>query len=311
MRTRIMTSLTGYEVEEYLKRNDIIYVPVGPTEYNGGSPIDVEYVIPLAYGLKLAEKSDGLVFPYLAYFYPGGTTSGRATVMVTPTQGINYLEILTRSLIRQGFRRIVYLTSHGPSGATLQPVTREIYDELHVPVVWMDTGAIHGPDEAGGGPGGQRPAGAPPAAAAQRPAAPAAQAVAGSGTPPAPGARNLITYGAYALVGRLNDMPVGLTAPPHPIPPARTQSQISRLAGFGGVGNFYNDVAEHGGFATAITAEQRDQYGREGAAIIEAQVAAFDAMGLVDAIRAHDQYTKGVVAKFGDLLPGHDVGAGR
>jgi creatinine amidohydrolase len=300
MRTRIMTSLTGYEVDEYLKRNDIIYIPVGPTEYNGGSPIDVEYVIPLAYAMKLAEKSDGLVFPYLAYFYPGGTTSGRATVMVTPTQGINYLEILTRSLIRQGFRRIVYLTSHGPSGATLQPVTREIYDELHVPVVWMDTGAIHGPNE------GQRRPGAPPAAAAGNAGAPGAPA-AGAAPPAGPGARNLITYGAYQLVGRLNDMPVGLTAPPHPIPPANTQSRINRLAGAGGVGNFYNDVAEHGGFAKAVTAEQREQYGREGAAMIEAQVAAFDAMGLVDAIRAHDEYTKGVVAKYGNQLPGHDV----
>ena len=46
------------EIEEYLKRNDIIYVPVGPTEYTGGSPVDIEYVIPLAYSIKLAEKSD-------------------------------------------------------------------------------------------------------------------------------------------------------------------------------------------------------------------------------------------------------------
>ncbi len=74
MRTRLLTSLTGYEIDDYLKRNDVIFVPVGPTEVNGGNPTDVEYVIPLAYAIKLAEKSDGLVLPYLAYFYPGSTT---------------------------------------------------------------------------------------------------------------------------------------------------------------------------------------------------------------------------------------------
>jgi len=46
MRTRLLTSLTGYEVDEYVKRNDVIFVPVGPTELNGGNPTDVEYVIP-------------------------------------------------------------------------------------------------------------------------------------------------------------------------------------------------------------------------------------------------------------------------
>ena len=71
MRTRLLTSLTGYEVADYIKRNDVIFVPVGPTEINGGNPTDVEYVIPLAYALKLAEKSDGLVLPYLVLFLSG------------------------------------------------------------------------------------------------------------------------------------------------------------------------------------------------------------------------------------------------
>jgi creatinine amidohydrolase len=101
MRTRLLTSLTGYEVSDYLKRNDVIFIPVGPTEVNGGNPTDVEYVIPLAYALKLAEKSDGLVLPYLAYFYPGSTTISQGTVWISPSEGLLYLKALTRSLIRQ------------------------------------------------------------------------------------------------------------------------------------------------------------------------------------------------------------------
>src|SRR6185312_2241245 len=77
MRSRLMTTLTGWEVAEYLKRNDVVFVPVGPVEQNGGNPTDVEYVIPLAYAQELAAKPDGLVMPYLAYFYPGGRRPAR------------------------------------------------------------------------------------------------------------------------------------------------------------------------------------------------------------------------------------------
>jgi creatinine amidohydrolase len=38
VRSRLLKSLTGWEVSEYLKRNDVIYVPVGPTEQNGALP---------------------------------------------------------------------------------------------------------------------------------------------------------------------------------------------------------------------------------------------------------------------------------
>jgi len=80
MRTRYLTSLTNAEINEYLKRNDIIFVPVGVVEVHGGFPVDCEYVGALAWAQKLAEEVDGLVLPNLSYFYPGGTApaSGNA-----------------------------------------------------------------------------------------------------------------------------------------------------------------------------------------------------------------------------------------
>jgi creatinine amidohydrolase len=277
MRTRLLTSLTGYEVSEYLKRNDVIYVPVGPTEVNGGSPTDVEYVIPLAYAIKLAEKSDGLVLPYLAYFYPGGTTTSPATVYVSTSDSLPYLKALTRSLIRQGFRRIVFLTSHGPSGNTMLPLVRETFDEQHVPAMWMDTGMIRAfkPGERPGfGEGG-------------------------------PDGRKLVTFGAYKIVGRLGDIPVGLTQPQHDV--ARDPGNLSRyVPPFNGTpaGSFYADPSEHGGWVTPVTEKERDDFGSRGADLISAQVASFDANGALDALRKRDEFTKELERKYGNLLPG-------
>jgi len=277
MRSRLMTTLTGWEVSDYLKRNDVIYVPVGPVEQNGGNPTDVEYVIPLAYAIELAAKTDGLVMPYLAYFYPGGTTTSPATVYVSTSDSLPYLKALTRSLIRQGFRRIVFLTSHGPSGNTLLPLVRETFDEYHVPVLWMDTGMVRKVT-----PGVQRPG-------------------FGDGVP---NGRNLTTYGAYEIVGRLNDMPVGLSQPKHDH--ERDPSNLSKFVPpYNGTpaGSFYADPTEHGGFVEPVTAEQRDQRGHDGAALIRSQVAAFDANGMLEALRKRDQFTKELEKKYGSLLP--------
>ena len=43
---------------------------------------------PLAFAQKMAEETDGLVLPYLAYFFPGGTVGGKGTVYVTPSDGL-------------------------------------------------------------------------------------------------------------------------------------------------------------------------------------------------------------------------------
>ena len=105
MRTRLLTSLTNTEVEQYLKRNDVIFIPVGTVEPHGGLPIDCEYVGPLAYAIKMAEATDGLVLPGMAYFFPDATIVGRGAVHVTPSEGTPYLMAVARSLLRQGFRR--------------------------------------------------------------------------------------------------------------------------------------------------------------------------------------------------------------
>ncbi len=278
MRTRLMTSLSGWEVEQYLARNDVLFVPVGPVEQNGGMPTDVEYVIPLAYAMELAERGDGLVAPHLAYFYPGGTTTSRGTTYVSTSDSLPYLKALVRSWVRQGFRRIVFLTSHGPSQQTMLPLVRETFDELHVPVLWMGTDMVRS-----FAPGEARP---------------------GFGDGP-PNARNLVSFGSYQIVGRLGDIPVNLTQPRHEVP--RDPSNLSRyVPPFNGTpaGSFYADPVLHGGFVEPVTEAQREQWGREGADYIRSQVASFDVNGMLTELRRRDEYTRVIEEQYGDLLPG-------
>lgn len=138
MRTRILGKCLNSEVQEYLKQNDIIIVPVGTTEMHGGFPLDSETVVSEAFALKMAEDCDGLVLTGLPYFYAGATASGRGTVQVTVRQGIDYLGAIARSLLRLGFKRQVYLSFHGPAHMTICPMVRDFYDETGVPILYMD-----------------------------------------------------------------------------------------------------------------------------------------------------------------------------
>ena len=74
LRTRFLPKLLNSEVDEYLKSNDIIIVPVGTVEMHGGLPLDSETVISEAFALKMAEACDGLVVGSPVYYASANAT---------------------------------------------------------------------------------------------------------------------------------------------------------------------------------------------------------------------------------------------
>ena len=138
LRTRLLPKMLNCEVEKYLEQGDLIIVPVGTVEMHGGLPLDCETVTSEAFALKMAEAADGLVLTGLPYFYAGATASGRGTVQCSVRQGIDYLGAIARSLLRQGFKRQIYVSFHGPAHMTCSPMVRDFFDETGVPILYLD-----------------------------------------------------------------------------------------------------------------------------------------------------------------------------
>src|SRR5262249_52194166 len=137
--TRDLTRLSQVQVVDYLKRSDIIFIPMGAVETNGIMPSDRDYVSPLAYAMAMADELDALYMPGLIWSYPGTTMVAPATVNITPSQGVAFLRSVAESLLRQGFRRQVYLSSgQGPAPLTGGTLAREFFDEYHVPILYID-----------------------------------------------------------------------------------------------------------------------------------------------------------------------------
>ncbi len=268
MRTRYLTSLNNFEISDYLKRNDVIFIPVGTVEMHGVMPVECEYMLPLGFALKLAEEVDGLVLPHLPYFYPGGTAIGEGTVYVSPSAGMAYLKEVCRSLLRQGFRRQLLLTAHGPALVTLLPVVREFFDETKCPIVYLDLNTYFGQAESQG----------------------------------VETDFNKMIWGAYAIAGRLDDIhiePAGVKRAQYP------EALATLQRGKAGVGFFFGEVTNHGWFpAKALSAEERAARAAEGVAQIEAVAKSMNIKSIVDAMREHDRFTQEqVLSRHRDRLP--------
>src|SRR5258705_12660113 len=119
LHTRDLTRLSQVQVAEYLKRSDIIFIPIGAVETNGIMPSERDYVSPLAYSMAMADELDALYMPGLIWSYPGTTMIAQATVNISPSQGVSFLRATAESLMRQGFRRQVYISAgQGPPPLT-------------------------------------------------------------------------------------------------------------------------------------------------------------------------------------------------
>ena len=139
MRTRIYNRMTAREVEEYLARGgDTIFIGVGVIEAHSNMPIDAEQVGPEGIALAMAEKADGLAMINVPYTFPGGTVVSNATVQVSIQESAEFLRILCRSLVAQGFRKIFFVTGHGPARMVCEPLCRDFFQEFKTHLVFIN-----------------------------------------------------------------------------------------------------------------------------------------------------------------------------
>lgn len=278
MRTRFLSKLTNGEVENYLQRNDIIYVPVGVTETHGALPLDSETALAEAIALTMAEASDGLVLHNLPYFFPGGTVVGKGTIQMSIKDGMAYLDKIAKSLLKQGFRRQIYITSHGPGYLTVSGMIRDFFDETKVPILYIDI-------------------------------LKAAEAVQFDLME----AFHDMTIGAYKILGRLEDVPLNV-----PESHSVTYDIQSMFAGMqknpgnslgkyayqsGAVGSYFDKPSDHMVTPLLSTIDEREAHADAGVKAINELVQDLDMPAIVDTLRRTDEYTQNSsLRKFEELL---------
>lgn len=119
------------QVEEYLKVEDRVLLPIGSTEQHGTRGIfGTDALIPEALCEKLGEKENVLVAPSLNYgmaehhmAFPGTVTLSASALMMVVS------DILS-SFARHGLNRILIVNGHGGNDAPVHSALSEICSEI-------------------------------------------------------------------------------------------------------------------------------------------------------------------------------------
>ncbi|WP_058309061.1 creatininase family protein [Gracilibacillus massiliensis] len=281
MRTRFLSKLTNAEVESYLEQNDLIFIPVGVTETHGALPLDCETVLAEAFALKIAEKTNGLVLHNLPYFFAGATPIGRGTVQMSIKDGMAYLDRLAQSLLNQGFRRQVYITSHGPAYLTVSPMIRDFFDRTKAPILYMDM---------------------------------VKSIEAANLSYDLLEEFNNMLVGGYAILDRLEDVPLQMeenNSVSYDIEKVMKKNQehpATPLGKFafqsGAVGYYFDEALDHTYSPLIKSEEHRVQLAEAGVKVINDIVDALNMPDVVQSLQKVDQYTQKVsLPQYGEWLP--------
>ena len=125
-----MDLMSSKDVAKYLKKNDMVILPVGCFEMHGPRiPLACDTFLDLASVYLLAEKWKCLVAPPIHYTYPGASAPWPGTVTISPEATQAYIKAVALGLLKAGFKRVVISGEHGPLDAIIKPVTWSIFEE--------------------------------------------------------------------------------------------------------------------------------------------------------------------------------------
>jgi creatinine amidohydrolase len=117
----LLENLSYPEVELYLKKKDIILVPVGSVEQH--SPyglIGTDFITAEHVARQAGEAMDILVAPTLCYGVSPHHMAFPGTVSLSPDTLIAVVCDVVRSLVTHGFRKIILINGHGGNIAPIQ-----------------------------------------------------------------------------------------------------------------------------------------------------------------------------------------------
>jgi creatinine amidohydrolase/Fe(II)-dependent formamide hydrolase-like protein len=128
--------LTSREVGEWMKTNDVIFVPHGPISGHGPwTTLGVHPHGAEAVATLLARKCNGLVYPPLFTCFAGATRLYPGTVPFSYEFHIQVLKAVVRSLHGSGFGRIFLICYTNPEDAAGLIAARDLFDiEGEIPV---------------------------------------------------------------------------------------------------------------------------------------------------------------------------------
>lgn len=157
-----LSDLNYRQVEEYLKTNDTIMIPIGSIENHGlHLPLGTDTIIPDKIAQLINERSDILIAPTINYGATDDLASFAGTISLGTEGLIQLLKTICDGFYNHGFRHFMILNGHGGNSSAIQSVGMHLYKKgayLANLNWWLMAGQMN-PEWAGGHGGGEETAG--------------------------------------------------------------------------------------------------------------------------------------------------------
>lgn len=108
-----MQELTWQDVDNYLKKNDIVIIPAGSTEEHGpAGPLGVDSYAAIALAEDAAKKANVLLTPPIWFGDSSHHMAFPGTISLRPSTLMEVIKDVARSLAKHGFRKILIINGH-------------------------------------------------------------------------------------------------------------------------------------------------------------------------------------------------------
>jgi creatinine amidohydrolase len=140
MKSALLEELSWFEVQEYLKSNDLIILPIGSIEQHGPHlPLATDSINVLYLATQAAASAEVLVAPIIKTGVSLNHIDFPGTISLQPENLTNIIIDVVRSLIHHGFKKIILLNGHGGNNSAIETAaiklkvdfTKEIIGVLH------------------------------------------------------------------------------------------------------------------------------------------------------------------------------------
>lgn len=126
-RTVELGRLSWKEVEAILPLNPVILIPIGTVEQHGPHlPVNADNMVAGFVAERAAEATDAYVVPAINYGVSMSFRNFPGTVSVQPETLTAMLRDVCRELVRQGFRRFIFVNNHGGNQTACEQVARDL-----------------------------------------------------------------------------------------------------------------------------------------------------------------------------------------
>jgi creatinine amidohydrolase len=101
-------------------------------------PIGTDSIVAKAFALRIAEAANGIVLPEVHYTWAGSTDGFAGTLAIEPELVYKTVGSVFLKVWRMGLRRLLVLSIHHGNHYPLYMLVRRIYEEHHMPVVYVN-----------------------------------------------------------------------------------------------------------------------------------------------------------------------------